>query len=50
MSTNDPHPAFAGDLALDNPKLVTDSCRNVDLPLAAFNLNHMVSLCFLLET
>lgn len=49
MLTNNPRPDLAEDPALDNPKLVTDSCRNVDLPLAAFNLNHMVSLCFLLE-
>lgn len=44
MPTNNPRPALSGDPALDNFKLVTDSCRNVDLPLAAFDLNHMVSL------
>lgn len=43
MLTNNPRPAFTGGPAFGCPKLVTDSCRNVDLPLAAFNLNHMVS-------
>lgn len=38
-----------GDPALDKPKLVTDMCRNVDLPLAAFNMNHLVSPYFLLR-
>lgn len=49
MSTNNSRPAFAGDPTLDNPKLIIDSCRNVDLPLAAFNLNNMAS-CFSLES
>lgn len=45
MSGNqgDRRPAPAGDPALDNPSLTTDTCKNVDLPLAAFNLNHLVS-------
>ena len=40
----DRRPAPAGDPALDKPSLTTDACKNVDLPLAAFNLNHLVSL------
>lgn len=49
MSVNqgDRGPARAGDPALDRPNLVTDMCRNVDLPLAAFNMNHLVRLCLL---
>ena len=45
MSGNqgDRRPAPAGDPALDKPSLTTDNCKNVDLPLAAFNLNHLVS-------
>ncbi|OJJ51616.1 hypothetical protein ASPZODRAFT_435068 [Penicilliopsis zonata CBS 506.65] len=33
-----------GDPALDKPALLTDMCKNVDLPLAAFNLNHLYSV------
>ncbi|KOC10421.1 hypothetical protein AFLA70_27g004082 [Aspergillus flavus AF70] len=33
MATSDP--------ALDRPRLKTDMCRNVDLPLGAFAINHL---------
>lgn len=38
MATSDP--------ALDRPRLKTDMCRNVDLPLGAFAINHLVSWIF----
>lgn len=34
------------DPALDKPRLRTDMCRNVDLPLGAFAINHLVSWNF----
>lgn len=37
-------PAFAGDLSSDKPKLPTDICKNIDLPLTAFSANHKVRL------
>lgn len=33
-----------GDPALDRPRLLTDMCRNIDLPASAFNVDGMV--CF----
>lgn len=39
----------AGDPALDCPKFATDMCRNIDLTLGAYNINHLVStrpVCF----
>jgi hypothetical protein len=32
-----------GDPALDRPKLVTDMCKNIDLTMGAFQINHLVS-------
>ncbi|KAL3255703.1 hypothetical protein ABHI18_008127 [Aspergillus niger] len=31
------------DPALDRPRLKTDMCKNVDLPMSAFAINHLVS-------
>lgn len=36
-------PALTGDPSLDT-KLATDICKNIDLPLMAFNANHKVRL------
>lgn len=47
VSQGDRGPAPAGDRAFDRPNLVTDMCKNVDLPLAAFNMNHLVRSCLL---
>jgi hypothetical protein len=32
-----------GDPALERPKLITDSCKNVDLPFGAYSINNQVS-------
>lgn len=37
------HNAVNSDPARNRPHLVTDMCRNVDLPMSAFNLDHLVS-------
>lgn len=38
-----------GDPALDKPKLKTDMCRNVDLPMGAYSINHLVSGSFYVQ-
>ena len=45
---NAPHPQDQGgpprgDPALDRPKLLTDMCRNIDLPAAAYFIDGQVS-------
>lgn len=32
-----------GDPALDRPKFITDMCKNIDLTMGAFQINHLVS-------
>ncbi|KAL4773805.1 hypothetical protein BDW60DRAFT_184589 [Aspergillus nidulans var. acristatus] len=42
-------PRNVSDPALDRPRLLTDMCRNLDLPYGTFSIDHLVSRCLLLE-